>query len=680
MPFGSVTLIPGVSTERTPTLNEAGVYQSQLIRYKDSLIQKYGGWTAYYPFTVTLTPRDLHGWDDLNNLGHLWVGATGAGMVVTSGSLVTITPQTLVSDFSPNFSTVMNQPTVTIVDPNISNVTTFDSVFFNTPIAVGGLVLSGLYPIASITGTHSYTITALSNAASTVNNGGAVPAFTTTTNSAVVEVAITANGLVANNIVVFPIATTGNGVTIKGDYTVTTVVDANDFNVNAATQATGNGSFSMNSGNAELVYYINLGPTLAGVGYGLGNYGAGLYGFGTAGGSPQTGTPITATDWTSDNWGEILLVCPQGGGVYQYDPTGGFNNVGLVATAPPFNGGIFVSTSQQILICWGSTTIEAIGTVQDPLLVKWSTVGDYTSFAVLATDQAGSFRIPIGSKIMAGAAVANQDLIWTDLDLWAMNYVGPPNVFGFNKIGAGAGAISSHAVQQLRGNVYWMGNNNFYSLTGNGCAVLPCSVWDFVFQNINTNFTQNVRAMPNTPFNECGWLFPSAASANGECDSYVKMNITEPNAPWDYGALARSAWIDEGALGMPISTTPTGNIYLQESGNDAAGGALAASFTTGYFMIGEGEDYAFVDRVIPDMKWGTYPGSGSATILLTFNVINYPGDTPVTYGPYSVTQTTEFITVRFRGAQMSITVQSLDTGSFWRLGRIRYRYAPSGRR
>jgi hypothetical protein len=209
---------------------------------------------------------------------------------------------------------------------------------------------------------------------------------------------------------------------------------------------------------------------------------------------------------------------------------------------------------------------------------------------------------------------------------------------------------------------------------------MPCSVWDFVFQNINPNYTQNVRAMPNTPFNECGWLFPSSASVSGECDSYVKMNITEPNAPWDYGSLQRSAWIDQGALGMPIGATSAGNVYQHEMTNDAAGAALNASFTTGYFMIAEGEDYAFVDRIIPDMKWGDYPGSGAAKILLTFSVVNYPGDTPRTYGPYTVTQSTEFITVRFRGAQMAVTVQNLDVGSFWRLGRIRYRYAPSGRR
>jgi hypothetical protein len=189
--------------------------------------------------------------------------------------------------------------------------------------------------------------------------------------------------------------------------------------------------------------------------------------------------------------------------------------------------------------------------------------------------------------------------------------------------------------------------------------------------------------MPNTPFNEVGWLFPSNASTNGENDSYVKMNITEPNAPWDYGpssSLPRSAWIDQTILGPPIATIPTGIIYLQETTNDADGQPLMASFTTGYFFIAEGEDFAFVDQILPDFKWGFFGAAQTAQIQLTFNVVNFPGDTPSVFGPYVVTQATEILSVRFRGRQMSITVASADSGSFWRIGRIRYRFAPSGRR
>lgn len=751
MPFGEITLIPGVNVERTPTLLQAGISASQLIRFKDGLAQKYGGWQKFYPSTIAGVPRDLHAWQDLNQVNHLSVGTTTQLGVITAGSYRDITPQTLTSDFRPNFQATAGSPVITIIDPNIANVTVFDSVLLNTPIGVGGIILSGLYPITQIVGATSYQITAASNAVNNstlvtnnttaagnntlniaavpswvsagmlvvdstassvipvnttvlsktgstvvmsnnatgagVGNGDTIvftslPIFTTTNTSSSVTVELVSHGLAANNTIVFPIATTGSGVTISGAYVVASVSDVNDFAITAGNQASSSTSFSMNGGNAEIVYYINLGPAAIGQGYGQGGYGQGAYGTGNVP-SSQTGTEITATDYTSDNWGEILLACPFGGGVYQFDPTGGFTNAGLVSTAPPFNGGIFVSQSQQILVCWGSTATKTIGIQRDPLLIKFSTVGDYTNFVPLATDQAGSYRIPFGSTIRGGMAVANQDFIWTDLDIWAMSYVGPQLVFDFNNIGAGAGAISPHSMQKLRGGVYWMGTSNFYSYTANGVAVLRCPVWDFVFQNMNSAFSQNVRAMPNTPFNEAGWLFPSSASSNGECDSYVKMNVTEPNAPWDYGpamALPRSAWMDQTVLGPPIGASPTGIIYQHETGNDADGNALNASFTTGYFYISEGEDFAFIDQIIPDFKWGLFGGSQNAQVQLTMNVINYPGDAPIAYGPYLFTQSTEYQSVRIRGRQGSFTIQSNDIGSFWRLGKVRYRYQAAGRR
>lgn len=660
MPFGEVKLIPGTNVERTPTLLEAGYSQTQFIRYRDGLAQKIGGWQKFYPTAVTGIPRDLHAWEDLNTTNHLAVGTTTRLLIITSGVLVDITPLTFLTNGTPNFSTVINTPTVTVIDSSIADVTTLDSVFFKTPVSVGGLILSGVYAIASIVGTNTYTITAASNATSTVNNAGSVPQFVTIISQGIVTVNFTAHGLSVNSTIIFPIATTGGGITILGLYNVNSVVNANSFTIQSTVNATSSATFSMNSGSSELLYYINLGAKAAT--------------------DFQSGTPISATDYTTDNWGQILIACPQNGGIYAYDPTAGFLNAQFVRTAPPFNGGAFVSNAQQILICWGSTTTYSAGVQQDPLLVRWSASGDYTNFVVSSITQAGSYRLSNGSLIRGGMSVANKNLIWTDLDLWDMTYIGPPFVYGFNKIGAGAGLISSHAAQALRGGVFWMGQTNFYQFSSEGVKVIPCPVWDAVFQNLDTANSYKVRAMPNTPFNEVGWLYPSTSGGSGECDSYVKMNITEPGNPWDYGSISRSAWIDQTVLGMPISASPARIIYQQETTNNDDGSALTASFTTGYFMIAEGEDFAFVDQVIPDFKYGTYGATPGASIQIYFNVINYPGDTPIVYGPFTFTSTTQYVSPRFRGRQMSVTIQSSDLNSFWRIGRIRYRWASAGRR
>lgn len=685
MAFSSVKLIPGINVERTPTLLEAGYAQSQLIRFKDGLAQKYGGWTQFYPLALAGTPRHMHAWDDLNGTGNLMVGTTQQLGVISEGQLSNITPQTLISDFAPDFSTTSGSAVVEVHDPNIANVTVYDTVFFNTPVSVGGLILAGLYPIASITGTTSYTIVASKKATATVANGGAVPAFTTTANSAVVNVKLDNHNLSPTvDTVVFSIPTTGGGVVILGSYTVNSVIDADNFTITVAATALSTATFSMNGGDAELVYYISLGPPPAGVGYGLGGCGEGGYGTGVLNPN-QIGTEITAADWSLDNWGQIALSCPQDGPIYYWDPTGGFFTATMISTGPVFNRGMFVSTSQQILIAFGSSidygaTNSGFGVQQDPMLVQWCDVGNFFEWRALSSTQAGNFRIPIGSLIVGGMAVSNQNLIWTDLDLWAMSYIGYPEVYGFNKIGSGAGLASLRAAQQFRGSVYWMGKSNFYVYNSGGASVLPCPVWDVVFQNLNMNFIQNVRAMPNTPFNEIGWLYPSQASVSGECDSYVKMNVTEPGTPWDYGLLDRTAWIDQSGLAPPLGASAGGVVFQHETTNDANGSPMVASFQTGYFLIGEGEDYPFVDQVIPDMKWGMFGQSQNAQVTFYFNVVDFPGDTPRIFGPYTVTQATKYISVRFRGRQVSITIQSSDLGSFWRLGRVRFRWSPTGRR
>jgi hypothetical protein len=686
MPFGSVKLIPGVNTERTPTLLEASFAASQAIRFKDSLVQKQGGFQKFYANPVSGTPRDMHAWQDLNQVNHLAVGATTQLAIITSGTLNVVTPQTLTTNFTAtgNFSFTANSTTVGITDANVTNVTILDAIYLNTPVYGAGVVLSGLYPITAITGVNAYQIQCALAAATTTTTAH-TPIFTSSANSATVSVEIDAHGVAAGSTVVFPITTSLNGLSVQGSYAANTITDANDFTITANVQATAVGTTAMNAGRAQLVYYLNLGPPAGGSGFGLGGFGSGGFGTGATPAS-QSGTPITTTDYTSDNWGEILLACPINGGLYQFDPTAGFTNAALVRTAPIFNGGMFVSMAQQIVVLWGSTVTEAIGVAQDPLFIKWCTIGDFLSSSAwvpLTINQAGGYRIPTGSKIVAGMAAPNQNLIWTDLDCWAMTYQGPPFVYGFNKIGAGAGAVSTHAAQQLRGLVFWWGPNNFYVYSGGAVSVLPCPVWDSVFQNLNTAFTKNVRAMPNTPFNEVGWLFPSTASSSGECDSHIKFNITEPGAPWDINIgnsqLARSAWIDQTILGFPIGASSQGFIYQHETTNDADGSPLNWSWTTGYFEIGEGEDFFFVDQIIPDFKLGTYAASQGAQIQLTFNVVNYPTDTPLTYGPYLFNSSVEFLSVGFRGRQMSITASGSDLGSFNRLGRVRYRYRPDGR-
>lgn len=847
MPWGSVKLIPGVDVEKTPTLNEAGYVSSRLLRFKDGLAQKMGGWVRYYANAVGGVPRGLHAWQDLNEVGHLAVGSTTTLGVVTDSQLTVITPQELTSNFSPKFSTTSGSEAVTVVDANIGTVTTFDAVEFRTPIAVGGLILSGVYPIDVVLGATSYRISASALATSTratatitgatqanpcvvtanshgfsngdliyisgvvgmteINNrlftaasvaantfeltgvnstaytayssGGlaspsAVPFFTTTAGSPFVTVTIQDHGVSAGASVVLPISTTlcssvvtmtiaspgvvtwftgthgmtggesivftttgalPTGVTagatyyvlaagittttfrfsstpggsavntsgvqsgihtatvgsisISGTYTVNSVTDVDNFIVTISTTAGANSIVPMNGGDARLLYKIALGPAAAGSGYSIGTYSSGGYSTGSSS-SAQEGTAITAVDWTLDNWGSTMLACPEGGGIYQWAPDGGFETAKLVSGAPPFNGGIFVAAPAQILIAWGSTEYHEIGADRDPLTYSWSDQLDFEFWedgvinpATGNISQAGSSRIPTGSKIVAGMQAPQQALLWTDLDLWAINYIGAPDqglTFGQNKIASSCGAIGSHAVGQLGNTVFWMGKANFFAFSGGGVTPLPCKVWDAVFQDLDVDNAWKVRACPITPFNEMMWEYPSLSGGSGQNDSYVKVNITDGS--WDIGpinSMPRSAWIDQSVLGNPIGATPEGIIYQHEEGYDADGQPMEWEFTTGYWEIADGQDVPFVDMFVPDFKYGTYAGDQDAVIQITFYSTMYPGGTVTSDGPYTMTSSTEYITPRIRNRQMAFKASGSDLGSFARLGRCRFRFAPSGR-
>lgn len=673
MPMTSVTLRPGVNTMMTPAQNEAGVSQANLVRYQQGMIQKYGGWTQYYPVAIGSTIKELFGWEGLTGNSYLGIGATQSLSVLVSGANVDITPQVRISNNAPNLSISSGSNTVTVIDAN-SSASIFTTVYFNTPVSIGNLLLNGAYAVNAALGSSNYTILSSVAASTTITSSGIVPFFSVSSGSALVTVTLPNNNfpMITGLYQQFIAPTTLGGVTIQGPYTIQSIADSTNFKISASNQGSSAATGFMNGGNAQIEYFYTIGPP-ANLGYGLGGYGLGGYGAGTP--APVgTGTPITATDWSLSNWGEILLACPSGGPVYIWSANSGFSNASVVATAPFFNGGLFVSQPQQILVLWGS--VQSTG-VRDPLIVRWSDALDYTNYNVTSQTWAGSFRIPTGSLIKGGIQSAQQGIIWTDIDCYVMQNVGQPIVFGFNRVGSGCGLVGQHACGILNGDVYWMGPNNFFVLGQSGVLPVPCPVWNFVFQNIDTSNLRKVRCAVNSLFNEIAWFFP-VQGGNGENSLYAKLNTTENE--WDYGSLSRSAWIDVTVLGNPVGADLTGTIFQHDIGYNAGTVAMDSTFQTGYWSISDGNDMAFVDWILPDMTFTTYPGGTSANLTLTFFATDYTGDTPRVYGPFPFTSGTEYINTRIRGRFLAMKVEGLDLNSFWRVGRIRYRFAPDGRR
>lgn len=703
MPHAVLRLVPGVDTQETPALNEnSGISATQLIRFMPDrnglgLVQKIGGWSRYFSQPMPAPVRALWAWEDLNLNSHLAVGTqtnTGTGYallgVITNGALQNITPQSSAKDITPRASATTALSVVTITDTT-GAVTGYDSVYIATQMSIGGLVLFGLYQCGFLS-SNAYTVQAtdiLGNPLPATSNSTSpvLPVFTTVSGSLTVNVNLPSYTYQIGDTFPVLLATSVGGITLYGNYVVQSLVDSSNFTITTANPATSAATGTLNGGNLHLIYSYGYGTIPGGVGYGAGAYGAGGYGTGNSV-SPSSGTWITAIDWTLDNWGEILIACADQTlapgttpfqPLYQWEEN--VTGATIITAAPPVNDGAFVAMPQRQIVAWGSTQTG----IQDPLLVRWCDVNNFNQWIATPTNQAGSYRIPRGSKIVGGLQGPQQAILWTDIDAWSMQYIGPPYVYSFNEIGSGCGLIGRKAAAFWNGIGYWMGPSQFFTLSSAGVQPLYCSVWDQVFQNLNKAIdpvlgepnTQKIRVAVNSLFGEITWYYPSA-NGNGEVDSYVKYTV--PLNIWDYGTLGRTAWVDQSVLGPPIGADPvTGLLYQHETSNDADLQAMQPYFQSGYFTLSEGDLQTFIDLIWPDMRWGKISQVQSATVQISFYVAGYPGDTPTVYGPYSVTQATQYFNTRLRGRLVSIRISSSDLGSFWRIGSLRYRYAADGK-
>jgi hypothetical protein len=679
MPFETLRIIPSVDVEKTLADNAQGISESNYIRWRDKIPEKRGGCQLFTNTQFNGYITDLHAWQGLGTK-YLGIGTTTNLYYFSNNNAIDITPRYKTTNVPVDVSCTSGSNQFEIIDADFSP-STFDTVVINTPISIGGVILSGPYKVYQLTGVDSYIILAAQNATSTVNNGGSVPQFVTFFNSSLVTVNLTDHQYLEGQIISFVVPTTVGGITIEGNYIVDDVVPLTSFKIRAANTASTSDTAFMNGGSANYTYWHTLAPLPTGSGFGLGAYGLGGYGTGSAPPAPDLGDQLQVIDYYLDNWGETLIVSPEYYPIFTWSPLQGFQNASVITNSPMQNLGAFVAMPQQQIMAWGSTYTG----ISDPLQIRWSDVGNYNDWTPSVTNQAGGYHIPTGSIIRRGIQGPSQQYWWTDIDLYVAQYTGPPFVYGFSKIGTGCGLVSSKAVAQLGSTVYWMSQKQFFMTSGsNAPQPIPCSVWDFVFQNLDWNNVDNVEAAPNSQFNEVSWFFPSVNSPDGENDAYVCYNVLYNE--WDYGYLSRTSWIDQSVLttseGLygPIGAGSDGYIYIHETSNDNAGTPINASFKTGYFSLTNGNDLVFVDWVLPDMKWGQYSQAQNAAVKITFNVTDYAGQEPTAYGPFTFTKNTPYIEPRFRGRFVQIVVESTDAGSFWRLGSIRYRYATSGRR
>ena len=632
MPLQKLQFKPGVNRETTSYTNEGGWFDSEKIRFRFGLPEKIGGWVKTTTNTFLGTCRALHNWVSLDGTLRTGVGTHLKYYIKEGTGFNDVTPlRVTTSAGDVTFAASNGSSAITATDTNHDCVAN-DFVTFSGAASLGGLVTAAVlnqeYQVASVPTVNTYTFTAKDTDGDTV---------------------------------------------------------------------TANGSDSGNGGSSVVgAYQINVGldNTVLGTGWGAGTWSRGAWDSGAS----LTDVANILRIWTHDNYGEDLLINVRDGGVYYWDKSAYAATyaraIALSAVSgaddavPTIAKNVLVSDRDRHVIAFGCDPEDAIGT-QDPLLIRFSHQETVNTWESTSTNTAGSLRIGSGSEIIAAIETRQQVVVFTDVSLHSLQFLGPPFTYGIDLISENITVISPLSAKAVDDFVFWMGVEDFYVYDGR-VQKLPCAVKSYIFNDINLFQKEKIFAALNSSFNEIWWFYPSGDSDTN--DRYVIYNHVEQ--AWSYGTMARSAWLDRGITNNPIAAGLDNYLYTHESGLDD-GSTTPASAITSYVEssqldIGEGDKFVFIRRLVPDV---TFDGStaSSPSAAFTMKTRNFPGGAYLESNASTVTQSaaattttveqfTDQVHIRLRGRAFALKVGSTDTEVQWRLGSPRVDIREDGRR
>jgi|TARA_R100000008_G_C3584311_1_gene170964 hypothetical protein len=629
MPLQKFIFNPGINKEGTDYSAEGGWFDGNLVRFRKGFPEKIGGWQKYIQSSYEGTGRKLHGWVNLEGTKLLGLGTRFKLYIQEGTTYNDVTPiRSTTSAGDVTFAATNGSSTLTITDAS-HGAAEGDFVTFSGAASLGGNVIASVlnqeYQIESVPTVNTYTVVAKDTSGDTV----------------------TANS-----------SDSGNG----GSSVV--------------------GAYQINSG---------LDVFVDGTGWGTGSWGSGSWG---------STTSITDSNqlrlWSMDNFGEDLISNPRGGSIYYWDNSDGLTTRAVALTAlsganlAPTKGlQVIVSDVDRHVLILGADPINAAGSARtgsiDPLLIAFSDQENAAEWEPKSTNTAGSLRCSAGSEIIGGLRARQETLIWTDTALYSLQFIGPPLTFGLNLINEGVSLVGPNAAINTPQGIFWMSKKGFYSYSGAVNSV-PCSVHSYVFDDINEGQSFQFFAFLNKKFNEVGWFYCSEDSTS--IDRFVAYNYVEQT--WNIGQLSRTAWLDEGIVAFPRAAGKASSVpylYQHETGHDDDGSPMDNVFIeSADFDIGEGEEFQFIKRMIPDVKF-TGSGGSEQQINVVLKQRNFPGSSLTTDQTSSFTATTTKIDMRARARQAVIRFESDDDatngvrlGVGFRVGGTRLDIRPNGRR
>ena len=522
---------------------------------------------------------------------------------------------------------------------------------------------------------------------------GNITQFETTNGSTSVIVTDSSHGaLIGDFVTIASVSGAVGGISaanLQGEFEIQTVPSDNTYTIIAGAAA----SSDATGATANATYQINTGlPTsIYGYGWGAGTWNASTWDTTRSGLTGADGVLLQSGKWSLDNWGEDVLAQQFNGSIYYWDTSSGLSsNLAArtnVSGAPTKSRFMLVSGDDRHVICFGTETTIGTSSTQDNMFIRFSDQEDPATWTPTATNTAGSQRLTDGNQINAAVRSRGVILIYTDTALYQMQFIGPPFTFGFRQLGTNCGAVGINSAVDVNGIAYWMGNDSFFLFDG-AVKKIPCSVQDYVFDDINNNALGDVFCAVNSDFNEVIWFYPSKNST--QIDRNVTYNYAEKI--WYIGTLARSSWADRGVYSNPYAaefeasdTTATIStingvkegrtfVYLHEEGVNDDGAAMNCHVESGDIDVGDGDQFLSVSRFIPDFK------NQVGEVDITVKSRPYPSATQKTHGPFTVTTSTTKKDTRIRGRQLALRVSSDAVDDKWRYGTIRFDGKPDGMR
>ena len=522
---------------------------------------------------------------------------------------------------------------------------------------------------------------------------GNITQFETTNGSTSVIVTDSSHGaLIGDFVTIASVSGAVGGISaanLQGEFEIQTVPTGNTYTIIAkaaassdATGATANATYQINTGLPTSIY---------GYGWGAGTWNASTWDTSREGLTGADGVLLQSGKWSLDGWGEDVLAQQFNGSLYYWDTSSGLSsNLAArtnVSGAPTKSRFMLVSGDDRHVICFGTETTIGTATTQDNMFIRFSDQEDPATWTPTATNTAGSQRLTDGNQINAAVRSRGVILVYTDTALYQMQFIGPPFTFGFRQLGTNCGAVGIKSAVDVNGIAYWMGNDSFFLFDG-AVKKIPCSVQDYVFDDINNNALGDVFCAVNSDFNEVIWFYPSKNSL--QIDRNVTYNYAENI--WYIGTLARSSWADRGVYSNPYAaefeasdttatiSTITGVkegrtfVYLHEEGVNDDGAAMNCHIESGDIDIADGDNFMSISRFIPDFK------NQIGEVDITLKSRPYPSTTQKSHGPFTVTTSTNKKDTRIRGRQLALRVSSDAVDDKWRYGTLRFDAKPDGMR